>query len=335
MSRRGGHFVGTLLILAAAVIAIVGYGWHRLGLPLDRGGEPRVVEIERGLTLRGVRDRLVAEGILSPRVPFVVWGQLTGADRRIKSGVYELSPAQSPRELLAALVDGHPLTRPVTLPEGMILARILPRLAEVVRVPEDRFWRAARDTLWLKRLGLPIANLEGYLFPETYRFERGTAPTVVLETMVSACQEQLRGRREARARTLNLTPHEVLTLASIVEAETALEEERRRIAAVYHNRLRRGMALQADPTVAYATGRVGQRLWEKHLAVDSPYNTYLHKGLPPGPICSPGAAAIDAVLWPLEGCRDLYFVARGDGGHVFSRTLEEHNRARQRVRPQR
>ena len=147
MSRRWGNVVGALLILAAALIAVAGYGWHRLGQPLDRHGEPCVVTIERGLTLSGVRDRLVEEGILSPRVPFVVWAQVTGADRHIKSGVYEFSPAQSPRELLAALVDGRTLTVSVTIPEGMTLARILPRLAAAVQVPEERFWSAAHDTL--------------------------------------------------------------------------------------------------------------------------------------------------------------------------------------------
>jgi len=134
--------------------------------------------------------------------------------------------------------------------------------------------------------------------------------------------------RRARAAELGMSLHDVLTLASIIELEAAVPEERERIAAVYHNRLRQGLLLQADPTAAYAAGVPGQRLSQRDLALDSPFNTYVHPGLPPGPICSPGLASIDAALWPLIGCGDLYFVARGDGTHVFSRTLEQHNRAR-------
>ncbi len=319
-----------LLIGAAAVV--YGLAHRQLHTPLDPRGQEREVRVAGGLTLQEVRDLLVAEGLVGERVPLVWWGRLTGLDRRVQSGTYALSPAQSPREILDRLVEGRTLQVRVTIPEGWTADRILDLLGRELDLPAEQLAAAAGDTAWIRSLGLGADRLEGYLFPETYVFERHPSPKRVLARMVAEGLARWDAPRRTRAAELGMSRHEVLTLASIVQAEAALEEEMTRIAAVYHNRLRQGRLLQADPTVAYAVGRTGQRIWAKHLTVDSPYNTYLYPGLPPGPICSPGEACIDAALYPLADCRDLYFVARGDGTHVFSRTLEEHNRARARVR---
>ena len=236
------------------------------------------------------------------------------------------------REILRVLVEGRTRRLFVTIPEGWLLARILPRLAEALRVPESELVAAASDPALARSLGIPAQGLEGYLFPETYAFEYGMPVRDALVHMARMCLDRFDENRRQRAAELGLSLHEVLTLASIVQAEAARVEEMPRIAAVYHNRLRQHRRLEADPTAAYAGGRTGQRLLERDLLVESPYNTYRHAGLPPGPICSPGLASIDAVLHPLAGCEDLYFVARGDGTHIFSRTLAAHNRAREMIR---
>jgi UPF0755 protein len=299
---------------------------------LGPGGLPRETEVHKGETLREVEARLETMGILSRRSPLALWGRITGLDRRIKAGLYVFTPAQSAREILKALVEGRTRRLYVTIPEGWWLDRILPRLGEALRIPGDELASAAADTAWVVSLGLPGPGLEGYLFPETYAFEYGMPAREVLGYMVRMCLARFDEPRRQRAASLGLSLHDVLTLASIIQAEAAIEEEMPRISAVYHNRLRQRRRLEADPTVAYALRHMGQRLWERDLRVDSPYNTYRRAGLPPGPICSPGLASIDAALHPLERCQDLYFVARGDGSHVFSRTLAAHNRAREAIR---
>jgi UPF0755 protein len=184
---------------------------------------------------------------------------------------------------------------------------------------------------------IPAATLEGYLFPDTYRVPFGTSARQLADLLVMHSREAWSDDFERRARELAMSRHQVLTLASIVEAEARVSDERATIAAVYHNRLRKNMRLEADPTVAYAMGGFRGRLYYKDLAIESPYNTYRRTGLPPGPICNPGEASIRAALYPAEGVAALYFVARGDGRHVFSATLREHNaavaEARRNARP--
>jgi len=328
-------FLGVLiaLVVAAALgTALYARVQRALDAPHDPGGMPQEVEVRRGENLRGIQARLEAQGILAPRTPLTLWGRLTGSDRQIKAGLYVFSPAQSAREILRALVEGRTLKLAVTIPEGWDMARVLPRLKEALRIDEQELAAAVADSAWVRSLGIPGPGLEGYIFPETYAFEVGASPQEVLAVMTRACLAHFDENRRRRAEALGLSLREVVTLASIIQAEAALVEEMPRISAVYHNRLRQRRRLEADPTVAYALGRVGQRLWERDLHVESPYNTYLHAGLPPGPICCPGLASIDAALHPLEGCQDLYFVARGDGSHVFSRTLAAHNRAREALR---
>jgi len=337
--RAGGATRRTVVWAVAVPVALICcfllYGWLLLRRPLDSEGSEQAFVVARGQTLEAVHDELLQRGLISPRAPILLWARLTGGDRRIKLGDYDLSAAQSPLEILETLVAGRTTLVSVTIPEGMTQSRILTLLSEVLGTPAEALAEAAADSVWLRRLGLPVLNLEGYLFPDTYCFDRETPARRVLGTIVAACLQHLDRARQERADSLELSLHEVMTLASIIEAEAMVAEERARISAVYHNRLRRGWLLQADPTVAHAIKRSARWLSTKDLKVDSPYNTYLYPGLPPGPICSPGLASLDAALQPLEGCPDLYFVARGDGTHVFSRSLEAHNRARTSVRSRR
>jgi UPF0755 protein len=212
--------------------------------------------------------------------------------------------------------------------------RDIARLLEArLGVPADSFYAACADTALLRELGVPAPTPEGYLFPSSYAFLPETPAAAIVRRMAGETRRVLAAELAGGSPVAHeLTPHEILTLASIVEAEAARPEERERIAAVYLNRLRKGIRLQADPTVAYALGGYRERLYYKDLGVESPYNTYRNAGLPPGPIGNPGRASIHAVLTPLPGSRELFFVSRGDGTHVFSETGEAHEAARLAIR---
>ena len=323
---------GLIGLLAICGVGLAALGWQSLHTPLDSKGSEIWVKVPRGASVQQIESTLVSQGILGRRVPWAWFLRLSGRDRSIRSGTFALSPSQTPLEILAQLAEGRTVLLAVTLPEGLTEQQSLARLHEALGVPLEDLRRAAgqaRDGIeGARRTG----SLDGYLFPETYHFEHETPAAQIMQRLLGALLEFYDRDRQLAAADLGFSLHEVLTLASIIEAETARPEERTRISAVYHNRLRRGMLLQADPTVAFATGRIGQPLWYKHLSVASPYNTYLHAGLPPGPINSPGRASIDAALHPLEGCQDLFFVARGDGTHIFTRNLEEHERAKRQAR---
>lgn len=311
------------------------FGWlaasgYYLMTPHNVAGQSQIFQISRGESLATIGDRLVDGGLVSRHAPLNLWARLAGADRRMRQGAFKISPAQTPLEILGTLIAGRPIPLRVTLPEGLTARQMLERISQTLDVPLSGLMSAASDSVWLRSLGVP-GFPEGYLYPETYFFDAGSEPRAILERLIRTGFERIDAARLARAQALGMTRHELLTIASIIEAESGLPMERRRIAAVYRNRLQRGWPLQADPTVAYAIGHPGRKLTAADLGADSPYNTYRRAGLPPGPICSPGLTSIDAALWPLEACPDLFFVARGDGGHVFSQTLQEHNQARRLI----
>ena len=201
--------------------------------------------------------------------------------------------------------------------------------------PPAEFMDLVHDPTLASSLGISAPSLEGYLHPETYRIQLDAAPREAIEMMVDETMRLFDRRSVARAESLGMSVHEILTLASIIETEAMLDSERERISAVYHNRLGSGWRLEADPTVRYAIGNFRRRLYYRDLEVDSPYNTYRRGGLPPGPICSPGRASIEAALYPLAGSEEFFFVSNGDGTHTFSETFAEHVRARQRIQQER
>lgn len=325
---RAVFFLSAIFLLAVFAAAVI---HHELGVPRSGWADASVFEVEEGETFDQVIGRLESEEILRPSVVLPLWARLKGWDRKLRAGRYEIGPGMAPVDILRTLVEGPRLLQRVTLPEGLALPRSLAILSDSLRVPLDSLWAAARDTAWILSLGLPVPSLEGYLFPETYHLDPGVSARSVLAHLVRQ-HDEVAGDKRARAAALGLTWHEAVTLASIIEAEARLPEERPRISAVFHNRLRRGLPLQADPTVQYAVGKIGEELTRADLNHLSPYNTYLVTGLPPGPINSPGEAALEAAVAPLEGSSELYFVAHPEGSHIFSRTLEEHERARRRMR---
>ncbi len=291
---------------------------------------PVIFRVERGESLRSIARRLQDAGLLAEPWRLRLVARLEGGGRQVRAGTHALPRGASPARLLEELVRGRILTRSVTLVEGWRRERSVAVLADSLSLD-----RARLDSLtlhpepqWREEFSIPEGmGLEGYLFPETYRFVEGVDPRTVVRTLVDGVRRVFVGRARAQLDSLGWSIHQVLTLASIVEAEAVRDEERSRIAAVYHNRLRKGWRLEADPTVAYALGKEGQRLSFRDLEVDSAYNTYRVDGLPPGPINSPGRASIRAVLAPEPGFDAMYFVADGRGGHRFSRTWKEHRAA--------
>lgn len=307
--------LAALIVLAVGVAAAagaVGWAWQRIHAPgpLD---EARTYVVPRGAGLRTIARGLEEAGILAERRLFLLYARYRKAHRSLQAGEFEFPARASTADVLDMLVDGKPVLRFVTIPEGLTSR-------EAVALIE------AADGL----TGTAEVPPEGSLLPETYTYSFDDDRAALLARMQDAMQETLAGLWEKRAGDLPFeTPEEAVILASIVEKETGVPEERPRVAAVFVNRLRKGMRLQSDPTVIFALTR-GERELErplrfKDLEVDDPYNTYRIKGLPPAPICNPGRASLEAVLNPIE-TEELYFVADGNGGHVFARTLAEHNR---------
>jgi len=233
--------------------------------------------------------------------------------------------------VLDALRGGKGIVHVVTIPEGFSIAQIAPLLVSKLKQPMDSIDAAVRDTALLHRLDIPTPTLEGYLFPDTYIFPDGASARAAVEAMVRRFEQIWKPEWTARLDTIHLSRNDVMALASIVETEAKLGPERPLIAAVYLNRLRTGMLLQADPTVQYALGKHVARVFYKDLEVDSPYNTYKYKGLPPGPIASPGKLSIEAALYPAN-TPFVYFVAFPDGHHEFRTDLAGHEQAKLEAR---
>jgi UPF0755 protein len=313
---------GRALALMATVLFVGGCG--------GGSGTVRVV-IPPGATFRVAADSLARAGVVGSARLFRAYASLGGHDRRIRAGTYIMSRGMSWGDAVNALTEGTGLIRTVTVPEGYAIADIAPLLARTLGVEEDSVLVATRDSAARERLDVPTPTLEGYLFPDTYSFSDGTTARSAVATMVKRFEQVWEPEWNERLRAIALSRNDIMALASIVEKEAKLPAERPVIAAVYLNRLRIGMRLQADPTVQYALGRHSSRLFYKDLKVDSPYNTYEHAGLPPGPIASPGRASIVAALFP-AAVPYRYFVAHPDGHHEFHVDYSSHERAVAAVR---
>src|ERR1700686_2028396 len=294
------------------------------------GAATRVI-IPRGANFGQAADSLARTGLVgSPRL-FRLYGRLIGGDRNIKPGTYLLRHGTPWKDIISALNGGHGLVNTITIPEGYSLSQIMPLLARTLKVPPESVQAAVRDTALLARLDIPNPTIEGYVFPDTYAFPLGTTARQAVREMVYAFERRWRPDWDSSLVGLKINRNDLVTMASIVEREARLPEERPVIAAVYYNRLRRGMLLQADPTIQYALGHHVGRVLYRDLAVQSPYNTYIHKGLPPGPVASPGVASLAAAANPAN-VPYLYFVATKDGHHEFRMTLDEHTTAIRQIR---
>ena len=294
---------------------------------------PRVtVTIPPGATLDAAVDSLAANHVIGHPGLFRFYARVRLASS-LKSGVYLLRQDESWSDVVAALARGRGVEQRFTVREGLRLAEVADLARAQLKIPRDSFLAAAEDSTLLVTAGLPAdaPSAEGYLFPTTYLLPLGIGGRELVRVMTHQFTQQWSPEWQARLDSLHFSRHELVTLASIIEAEVRYDPDRPFVSAVYHNRLKRGMRLEADPTVSYAYGRRLRRVWEKNLAVRSPYNTYLHTGLPPGPIGQPGHAGLLAALYPAD-VPFLFFVAQPDGKHIFSATYAEHLAAIQRVK---
>jgi UPF0755 protein len=313
----------SILVVLAVTGVVSGCGRQSEGK-----GEPVRVTVPAGSSFAQVTDSLQARGLIRVPLAFRIYARMKGADRRVHAGTYAFRPGVGWDLILEAMNTGRVLTERLVIPEGWTIRQIAPAIAHLTGSDADSLAEALLHPDAAARLQLPGPTLEGYLYPATYTFPLGVAADTVVSRLVARYRQIWTEDRRARADSIGMDERQVVTLASVVEKEAKRAEEMPIIAAVFHRRLRIGYPLQADATVQYALGEHQRRLLHAHIdaVADNPYNTYRNRGLPPGPIASPSDRAVDAVLAP-AAVDYLYFVARPDGSHIFSRSLEEHNRA--------
>ena len=315
--------VGLILMTAFGVRTYLAL--HPTMSPRYRDGAPKVVYIEPATKATAVADLLKRQGIIQDRFLFLFFALLRGSIGELKAGEYQFSPAMGLLDVIRVLEEGRVLVHRVTVSEGASVRQIADLLHEEGLADRERFLRLAMDRQVTASYVQEAETLEGFLFPDTYHFIKGLAEEEIIETLVRRFFRAFTGEDELRARQLGMNRYQIVTLASIIEKEAVVDREKPLIAAVFYNRLRQGMRLQADPTVIYGK-RNGGRITRRDLQANHPYNTYIQGGLPPGPIASPGEAALRAALYPAQ-VKFLYFVSKNDGTHHFSQSLAEHQRA--------
>lgn len=318
-------FIGGILAAAAAAVWLTSYFHHA------PKAAPRIVvlEIERGQSASDIARHLTELDLIRHPAPFLWSYRLKFRSRSLKAGEYTLHAPLSPRDILVILTEGRVTLHPVTIPEGLTRIETAALLHQIYGIDEERFLLSSKSPEAISALDPDAIDLEGYLFPETYHFPKNTPADAVVSAMVKEFENIFTKSWRERSREIGLTVRECVILASLIEKETSLKEEKPLVSAVFHNRLQRGMKLDCDPTIIYALKLLGQfqgRLRTRDLHLDSPYNTYLAPGLPPGPIANPGKDSLEAALYPAD-VRYLYFVSKNDGSHHFSLTFREHQNA--------
>ena len=296
----------------------------------DKNLPAEIIEIKKGENLWSIAQKLKEAGIIRNRIVFILEALRKGVHREFKAGEYALYPWQSLEEIFEIFKKGKVYLHKVTIFEGATLWEIAEILEKNNITSRKKFLSLATNEVYVKKLGFPGPTLEGYLYPETYFFAKDSSPELVIKVMTDKFKEVWR-ELEPLAREKGFSMKEVVTLASIVEKEAFYEDEKPLIAAVYLNRLKKGMPLQADPTINYALKKFRRLTYKDYYGVKSPYNTYLHNELPPTPIGNPSKSSMLAVLRPAK-VKYLYFVANGDGRHIFSRTYKEHLAAIAKIR---
>ncbi|MDW8136443.1 MAG: endolytic transglycosylase MltG [Thermodesulfobacterium sp.] len=294
--------------------------------------EFKIVEIKKGDSLWEIARKLKEKGVIRSKIAFILKAWIGQKHRMIKAGEYGFYTYYTLDEIIDLLVQGKVLLHKVTIPEGLTLWQIAEILEREGICAKEEFLNLAQDPEIVQKFGFSAPTLEGYLFPDTYFWAKNTHPAIVIKTMVDNFWKNWK-EFETVAKSKNMTLEKVITLASIVEKEAFYDWERPIIAAVYLNRLKKGMPLQADPGINYALKKFRRLTYKDYYSVRSPYNTYLNEGLPPTPIGNPGKASIKAVLFPAK-VPYLYFVSKGDGTHFFSKTYQEHLKAIERIRGQ-
>jgi UPF0755 protein len=319
-------------ILATAALTVIVHFYIALFVPPSKEKVWKEIQVTDGMSFKAISAMLRDEGIIRYRGYFEIIGRFQGISRRVRVGYYGLNTNMSLWDVLDVLRRGKIIEYEVVIPEGYNLYQIGWTLSATPLISDPQeFIKLVKDKEYVHSLGIEADTLEGYLFPDTYYLPKGIKLEDIPRRMVQRYRSVFSDSWRDRASELGFTEHQILTLASIVEKEAKVPSERKLIAAVYHNRLKQGMRLQADPTAVYGTKAWITKVTSRDLRRPSPYNTYLHKGLPPGPIANPGEGAILATLYP-DNVDYLFFVAQGDGSHYFSRDFDAHEKAISRYR---
>lgn len=313
----------TLTLILLCVAAGLGYN---LLLLKKAPTEVAIITVNPGNSLSSVARKLESSGVIRSAVALRAIARWNDQGGQIQAGSYRFERAATPAEILKRLTQGDVEKVTLTIPEGFTLQQIIERIAQQGYGRKEKLTELAYSAEFLSSLKIKAESLEGYLFPETYLFAPGNDERALLNMMVDQFRSQISAELKAAAQKSDLTLHQLVTLASIIEKETGVVAEMPLISSVFHNRLKRRIPLQTDPTVIYGIKDFDGNITRKHLKTPTPYNTYIIRGLPPGPIASPGLAAMEAAASPAKS-NYLYFVARGDGSHQFSKNLKDHNAA--------
>jgi len=328
LKRPKAVFMKSLLIflLLMPVIVVVIVDYFRIP-ELNEKSEKVAFIISKGASISTIADSLFAKDLIKDKELFVLWLTTLDKDRLIKAGYYEIPKGLTYAQLITFLSNAPPKEIRITLIEGWRLEEIAEELHKKININIEKLLLLANDSLFISNMGIDASSLEGYLLPDTYHFYWGVDEKTALRFLVNKCLAIFNNEAKDQISKYNMTIHQILTLASIIEGEAIFDEEREIISSVYHNRLNRRIKLQADPTIQYILDGPPRRLLFKDLKIDSPYNTYKYYGLPPGPISNPGKNSILAAINPAN-TKYIYFVAKGDGKHVFSTNARDHQRAK-------
>jgi len=328
-ARPSIYLRAAAFLIAGAALVLFIHTALFLTRPASPVKEFKEVLVPEGSSFRAVATSLEHEGVITDRYSFIALGKLMGLTTRIRAGFYSLNTGMKPTEVLEILRQGRIIEYQVVIPEGYSMDEIAALVEKTGIATKAEFLAKAANPGYVRSLGLEGDTLEGYLFPATYFFPKGTTLEGVIKRLVSKYREVFTDDLKARAAELGWTERQTLTFASLIEKEAALDTERLLVSAVFHNRLKVGMPLQCDPTIIYSLQRKGHwngDITKADLRAKDPYNTYVFKGLPPGPIANPGRPSIVAALYP-AAVDYIYFVSKNDGSHFFSNNLAAHNRA--------
>jgi UPF0755 protein len=315
-------------LISATLLLLLFVTWFALEFyrPIEAQPNTVIFEVVKGQSAKDIAIDLKKSGIIKKTWPFLVGYRFFFPGLSLKAGEYAITVPDSPKNIIRVLSEGNVYLHSITVPEGLIILEIADLLNSEGFAHKEDFLRVAENPHLIQDLDKEAPNLEGYLFPETYRFAKGTSSEEIAAAMVYQFRNIFSQEWMERAEELGMNVRDVVILASLIEEETSLPDEKKIISSVFHNRLNKGMKLDCDPTIIYVLkleGRFKGRLRTIDLKYDSPFNTYLYAGLPPGPIANPGRDSLEAALYP-EDAKYLYFVSKNDGSHHFSQTFREH-----------
>ncbi len=317
---RSKQFIFAVISL---IISGILYLSFQLLVPFPAVSEGFEIEVKKGTSTRKVLDILKENGFIRDKQLMLILARFTGADRKLKAGYYSFEERRNPLSVFLALLNGRVVQKSITVIEGETIWNTAERLEEAGIMDSKTFFGFNSDPDFLSSLNIDAPSLEGYLFPDTYKFDKGTAPQKVLAVMVRTTQANFTDDMRAQMKKMGMSVRDVLTLASIIEKEAVVDFERPIISAVYHNRLKKRMRLEADPTSIYGVKDFREGVTRYDLKRSTPYNTYRRRGLPPGPIAASGLKSIIAVIYPAD-VPYLFFVSKNNGEHHFSSTAREH-----------